>query len=79
MVAAFIVIASEARQSPRRAVEQENQSHGRVRRRGRLHRGSEKMPEVTEKSRIEQENQSHGRACRRVRFFEQEYDGAGST
>ena len=35
------------------------------------------MPEVTEKSRIEQENQSHGRACRRVRFFEQEYDGAG--
>ena len=46
---------------------------------GRLHRGSEEMPEVTEKSRIEQENQSHGRACRRVRFFEQEYDGAGST
>ena len=37
------------------------------------------MPEVTEKSRIEQENQSHGRACRRVRFFEQEYEGAGST
>ena len=60
-------------------IEQENRSDRRVRRGLRLHRGSEKMPELTEKSRIEQENQSHGRACRRVRFFEQEYDGAGST